>query len=339
MSAGRNGRILLRSRPDPVPALYNFAYEEGEILAPGNGQFLVKVLYISVEPAMRGWISEARNYSDPVPIGAVMRSGAIGVITESHHRDYAVGEYLFGWFGWQEWAVSDGRDVMRRIDPALASLPAQLGIFGFNGLTAWYGMLKIGQPKAGETVVVSTAAGAVGSVAGQIARIKGCRVIGLTGGDEKVAICRDEFGYDDAINYRTCGPLEPALRHACPQGIDIYFDNVGGGTLDTVLALLNVGGRVAICGTISNSISEAPPMGPRLERAILVARARLEGFLVLDHLDKFSEAMRDIARWVGEDKLRHREDVIDGIRQAPEGLMRVLSGRNLGKQVGRVAEA
>jgi NADPH-dependent curcumin reductase CurA len=335
MEGGTNHQVVLKSRPATLPTLENFAAQTTPIPKPGPGQFLIRNIYLGIDPAMRGWISASRSYTQPVELGAVMRSRAVGRVVESNHSDYKVGDYLYGLFGWQEWAVSDGSNVWRRVDPRAASLTTYLGVLGMTGFTAWYGMLKIGEPKPGETVVVSTAAGSVGSVAGQIAKLKGCRTVGITGSDEKARLCREEFGYDEVINYKTCGDMAAALKAACPKGIDIYFDNVGGTTLDSVLGQINTHARVAICGTISVPTG-TNPTGPRIERAILINRARVQGFIILDHFNLFEEAVRDLTAWRRDGKLRHREDFVDGVDKAPAALLRVLSGENLGRQLVRV---
>lgn len=325
-------QIILRARPAGRPRVEDFAVVEGPVGVPGSGEVLVRNVWLSIDPAMRGWISEARNYAEPVPLGAVMRGFTVGEIVDSYHPDYRVGEIVAGALGWQEWAVSDGHGL-RRVDPALAPISTALGVLGHTGMTAYVGLLEVGRPRAGETVVVSTAAGAVGSVAGQLAKILGCRAVGLAGSDAKVALCREEFGYDACINYRTAPDLAAALRAACPDGVDVYFDNVGGAILDTVLDLLNVGARVVVCGTIG---ADGLAQGPRLERKLLIARARMEGFLILDHFDRFPEGIRRLAAWLREGRLRYREDVVEGLERAPAALLRVLAGENLGKQLVRV---
>ncbi len=335
MAEALNRQVLLKSNPATLPTLDNFELCSAPIPVPGPGQFLSQNLFLGIDPAMRGWINAARNYAEPVKVGSVMRSRAISRVTQSNHPDYKPGDHLYGLFGWQEWAVSDGSNVWRRVDPEAAPLSAYLGVLGMTGFTAWYGMLKIGEPKPGETVVVSTAAGSVGSAAGQIAKLKGCRTVGLTGSDEKAQLCREVFGYDTVINYKTCGDIAAALKAACPNGIDVYFDNVGGATLDAVLPQLNTHGRVAICGTISMPTGTAPT-GPRVERSVLVARARVQGFIILDHFDLFETAVADLLAWRREGKLRDREDIMDGLENAPAALLRVLSGANLGRQIVRI---
>lgn len=328
-----NRQVLLKSRPAGRAQASNFELVEASVPAPGRGQVLIRNIWLSLDPAMRGWITEAKNYSEPVPLGSVMRGFTVGEIVESQHPDYTAGEIILGVHGWQQYAVSDGKNIVRKIDPTLAPISTALGVLGHTGMTAYIGMLDIGQPKPGETVVVSTAAGAVGSVAGQIAKIKGCRVVGTAGSDTKVDLCLKEFGFDACINYKTTPDITDALRQACPNGIDVYFDNVGGETLDAVLQQINIGARIAVCGTIANDTS---PVGPRVSRPLIIARARMQGFLVLDHFDRFDTGIRELGGWLREGRLRYREDVVDGLENAAATLVRLLSGENLGKQLIRV---
>ena len=334
MTAGTSRRIVLRARPRPAVTADLFALEEAPMPAPGPGQCLIKVLFLSLDPAMRGWINDAPNYSDPVPLDGVMTGFTVGRVTASNHPDYAVGDYVSGRQGWREWAVSDGGDIDRKVDPEQAPISTALHVLGMTGMTACLGLTEVGRPKAGETVVVSTAAGAVGSAVGQIAKLAGCRAVGLTGSDEKVAHCRSLFGYDAAINYKTGTDLAADLEAACPDGIDVYFDNTGGAISDAVLELINVGARIVICGTIGI----ADPEGPRPNRHLLVKRARMEGFLVLDHFHRLPDAVARMAAWLRDGKLAYREDVTDGLEHAPAALVRLLAGENTGKMLIRVAE-
>lgn len=336
MSNDKNRQVILVSRPEQRPQVDNFRLAESPVPEPGPNEVLVRVIYLSIDPAMRGWMAEAANYSDPVPLGTVMRSAGVGRVEASNAPDYARGDYVYGWFGWQDWAAVPASAIVRKVDATIAPLSTALGVLGLNGVTAWYGLLRIAQPKQGEAVLVSTAAGAVGSAVGQIARIQGCRTSGLAGSDEKVRMCQEEFGYDAALNYREETDMGAAIDRLCPRGIDIYFDNVGGATLDAVLPRLRVGGRVVICGTIANDAA-TPPLGPRVERPLLVARARMQGFVIMDHFDVFPEAVAELAHWLHQGRLRYREDVVDGLARAPEALLRVLQGRNKGKQIVRVA--
>ncbi len=335
MTQNLNRRIILESRPQGIPAPEHFGLIEESVPAPGPGQLLVRNRYLSVDPAQRGWVNAVANYSQPVGLGDVMRAFAVGEVVNSNHPDYAVGEIVTGLLGWQDYALSDGVGL-RRVDPALGPISTAVGILGINGLSAYFGLLDAGQPKAGETVVVSTAAGAVGSCVGQIAGIRGCRAVGLTGNDDKVARCRDEFGFDAAINYRTTDDLDGALAAACPDGIDVYFDNTGGPILDAVLRRINVGARIVICGTAATANWDPPPTGPRVERHLLVKRARIQGFLIFDYLDRFDEGQAALSKWIREGRINYREDITDGIENAPSVLAGLYQGRNTGKALIRL---
>jgi NADPH-dependent curcumin reductase len=330
-----NRRIVLASRPDGAPRLDNFRLEEVPLPVPGPGQVLVRTRFLGVEPAMRGWIAAARSYSEPVPIGGVMRAFGVGEVAASNDPGYQPGETVTGLFGWQEWAAVDPPAILRKVVDVDLPMSTALGIMGVNGMTAYVGLLDIGQPRPGETVVVSTAAGAVGSAVGQIAKIKGCRTVAIAGGPAKCHLCLSEFGYDAAIDYKATPDIAKALSETCPKGIDVYFDNVGGPILDAVLEQLAVGARIAICGTIAATIGESQ-LAPRPNRQLLVARAKMEGFLVLDHFGRFPTGLAEIGQWLREGRIKYREDILDGIERAPQGLMRVLAGQNMGKQLIRV---
>lgn len=331
-----NHKIILSYRPVGVPDAEHFEVVSENRPEPGEGGFLVRNRFLSVDPAMRGWVNDAPNYSDPVGIGEVMRSLTVAEVIASRHEDYAVGEHVVGLFGWQEFAVGNGNEVWFRVSPDDAPLSASLGILGLNGVTAYFCLLELGRPNEGETVVVSTAAGSVGSAAGQIAKIKGCHAVGITGSDEKVRDCVDRFGYDAAINYKTTGDLSAALAEACPDGVDIYFDNTAGAISDAVYQHLNVGARCAICGTASVASWDPWPGGPRIERHLLVKRASAQGFLVFDYLHRIDEARRQLAEWLRQGKLSYREDVLEGLEQAPGAIARLYAGENRGKLVIRL---
>ena len=335
MVPDRNRQVVLRARPLGIPQAEHFEIRDAPTAAPRNGEFLIRNLYLSVDPAMRGWVNAAANYSDPVGIGEVMRSIAVGEVVASRHPDYAPGEVVCGMFGWQEVAISDGRNVWFKHDPAAAPATTALGILGLNGITAYFGLLEVGRPKPGETVVVSTAAGAVGSAVGQIARIQGCRSVGITGSDEKVALCRDVFGYDEAINYRSAD-LDAALDAACPQGIDVYYDNTAGSISDAVYRRLNVGARCVVCGTAAVASWQPWPEGPRIERHLLVKRASIQGFVIFDFAERYGEARTQLAAWLREGKLVYREEMLEGIEQAPGAIARLYAGTNLGKLMIRL---
>jgi hypothetical protein len=284
---------------------------------------------------MRGWVADQGNYAAPVGIGEVMRSLAAGEVAESRHPSFKVGDRLVGWFGWQDYAAVGPDAVIRTVGEADLPLSLSLGILGINGVTAYVGLLDIGAPKAGETVLVSTAAGSVGSAVGQIARLQGCRTVGVAGGTAKTALCRQVFGYDAAIDYKA-GDLDQALAEACPDGIDVYFDNTGGTISDTVYRRMNAGGRVVVCGTASVSSWEPWPSGPRMERHILTKRLRVQGFVVFDHLDRWEEAIGRLADWVRTGDLAYREDVLDGLDSCPDAIAGLYRGDNLGKRLVRL---
>jgi NADPH-dependent curcumin reductase len=331
-----NRQVLLKVRPTGIPQAEHFELVERPLPAPADGQVLVRNIYLSVDPAMRGWVSAVANYSEPVPLGGVMRSIAAGRIMESRHPDWQAGDLVVGMFGWQDFVSVDATAIQTKVTDSTVPLSAWLGVLGINGLTAYFGLLDAGQPKAGETVVVSTAAGSVGSCVGQIARIKGCRAVGIAGGAVKTTLCRDAFGYDAAIDYKQ-GDLDAALKAACPKGIDIYFDNTAGEISDAVLKQLNVGARVVICGTASVASWDPIPLGPRVERHLLVKRARMQGILIFDYAARYEEGRADLARWLREGTLRYREDILDGIEQAPGAIAGLYRGDNLGKRLIRIA--
>lgn len=336
MMAKLNRQVLLKSRPDGIPQAEHFELTATPMPEPGAGQFLVKNLYLSVDPAMRGWVGAVANYSKPVGIGEVMRSRTVGEIVASRHPDYRVGERVVGWLGWQEYALSDGKGIIRRVAETDIPVSAALGVLGMNGVTAYFGLLDVGQPKPGETVLVSTAAGAVGSAVGQIAKIRGCRAVGIAGGTEKVRLCREEFGYDAAIDYKAAADLDAALAAACPDGIDVYFDNTSGRISDAVLRRINKRARIIICGTASIASWDPWPIGPRVERHLLVKSARMEGFLVFDYEHRTGEAVPQLADWVRQGKLRYREDILDGLERAPDAVAGLYRGENLGKRLIRL---
>jgi len=289
MGQDTNRQVRLISRPADIPEAENFEIVNAPVPEPGENEVLVRNIYLSVEPAMRGWVSQVANYSDPVPPGTVMRAFAVGRVAASRHSDFQPGEFVTGMFGWQDYASVEAKVIQRKVSETDLPISTSLGVLGLNGITAYFGLQEIGHPKTGETVVVSTAAGAVGSCVGQIAKIKGCRTVGITGGPEKVQICRDEFGFDTAIDYKA-GGLDLALATSCPEGVDVYYDNTAGSISDEVLKHLNVGARIVICGTASIANWEPIPMGPRVERHLLVKRARMQGFLVLDYTERYAEA-------------------------------------------------
>jgi NADPH-dependent curcumin reductase CurA len=337
MAGDINRQWLLANRPAGEPGESDFEMVESPVPEPGDGEFVGRALYLSVDPYMRGRMRDVKSYAPPAALGAVMVGGTVSQVIASKNPAFAEGEIVQGNFGWQEYAVSNGSDV-RTVDAALAPVSTALGVLGMPGMTAYFGLLEVGQPVAGETVVISAAAGAVGSVVGQIARIKGCRAVGIAGGAEKCAYLTDELGFDAAVNYKAVPDLSTALAEACPDGIDVYFDNVGGATLDTVLSLINLHARIAICGMISEYNLTAPELAPRPTRALLVNRARMQGLLVHDWADSRAEGIAQMAAWISEGKLRYREDVIEGIENMPKAFLRLLRGENFGKQLVKAGD-
>ena len=331
-----NRQVLLAARPAGIPNAEHFEIVEDAIPVPGDGQILVRNILLSVEPAMRGWVSAVANYSEPVAIGAVMRSLAAGRVVASRHPDFRPGEFVTGWFGWQDYAAVPASAVERRVTETDLPLSAALGVLGLNGITAYFGLLDVGQLEQGETVVVSTAAGAVGSCVGQIAKIKGCPTVGITGGPQKVRLCKEEFGYDGAIDYKNAD-LDAALAAACPDGVDVYYDNTAGPISDTVYRHLRVGARVVVCGTASIASWDPLPQGPRVERHLLVKRARMQGFVIFDYAARFAEARAALAQWVRSGAIRYREDILEGIDKAPGAIAGLYRGENLGKRLIRIA--
>jgi NADPH-dependent curcumin reductase CurA len=333
-----NPQWRLAARPVGLPTRSDWEYVEEPAAEPLNGEVLVEVEYLSLDPAMRGWMNAGRSYVPPVGIGEVMRAGGLGRVVESRHPDYGVGERVSGVFGVQRYALSDGNGL-NRVDTTLAPAPVWLGTLGMTGLTAYFGLLDIGRPEPGQTVVVSGAAGAVGSVAGQIARIKGCRVVGIAGGPAKCEWLTEELGFEAAIDYKR-GDLHAQLREQAPDGVDVYFDNVGGEILDEVLRRLARGARVVICGAISQYNAEQPPKGPANYMQLLVERASMAGFLVFDYAKRYREGVAQLAQWLGSGQLRSREDVVSGgLERFPEVFLMLFRGENTGKLILQLGEA
>jgi NADPH-dependent curcumin reductase CurA len=302
---------------------------------PGDGEVLVKVNMLSLDPAMRGWMNDVPSYIPPVGIGEVMRAIGVGEVVASRHDKLSEGDHVTGLFGIQEYATLSG-DALTPVDAGVAPLATYLNVLGIPGMTAYFGLLEIGDPQPGETVVVSGAAGAVGATVGQIAKIKGCRAVGVAGGPEKCRMIVEEFGFDDAIDYKS-EELLPALREKCPDRVNVYFDNVGGEVLDAVLARLAREARVVICGAVSQ-YNESSMRGPSNYMALLVRRARMEGFVVFDYAARYAEAAREMAGWMAEGKLVGREDVVPGIETFPETLNKLFRGENTGKLILQVAD-
>lgn len=333
-----NRQITLAARPVGFPKHSDFKLVETPIPEPKDGEFLVKSLYLSVDPYMRGRMNDAKSYAAPVGLGEVMVGGVVAKVIESRHPDFEVGDIVEYRFGWQEYATSDGREV-RKVDPTLAPISTALGVLGMPGMTAYFGLLDICEPKAGETLLVSGAAGAVGSLVGQIGKIKGCRVVGIAGADDKVDLLVNELGFDAAFNYKTTENYAAKIRELCPRGVDCYFDNVGGAITDAAFMNLNDFARVSICGQISQYNLEQPEMGPRLLLTMLLIRqARAEGFIVSRFADRWGEGMRQMAAWLKEGKLKYEETVAEGLENAPQAFFDMLRGKNRGKQLVKIAD-
>ena len=330
-----NTQVLLTSRPKGIPQAEHFQIVETAVPVLESGQFLVRNEFLSVEPAMRGWVNAAANYSDPVPLGSVMRSFAAGVVVASRHRGYAEGDRVMGMLGWQTYAVSDGSTIRRKVLEHDLPLSLSLGVLGINGVTAYFALTEVGEPRPGDTVVVSTGAGSVGSAAGQIAKLTGCRTVAITGGPVKMQMCLDEFGYDAAVDYKAAGFAE-ALAQACPDGVDVYYDNTSGSISDAVMRLINKRARIVICGTASISNWEPWPSGPKVERHLLNKAARMQGFLVWDYEHRYEEAISKLAPWVRSGSLRYREEILDGMAAAPDAIAGLYRGENFGKRVIRL---
>ena len=327
----RNRRVILARRPEGVPQPEDFALDEVAVAEPGPGEFLVRNIYLSVDPAQRGWASAEANYSAPVPVGGPMRALAVGIVVRSTLAEVAEGTFLYGWFGWQDYAVVGPAAIVQRADAAIP-LSAHAGLLGINGLTAYLALTELGRPVAGDTVLVSTAGGAVGAFVGQIARNLGARAIGLTGDDEKVAACTGRYGYEVAYNYRSAD-WAAALAGAAPDGLHVYFDNVGGTILDAALRRMAVGGRVVQCGTASIPSWNPLPTGPRNEREILTRRLVWSGFVVFDHVARFRAANEALVGWYQDGRLVYDEDIADGIEHAPGAIKALYAGENRGKKL------
>lgn len=329
-----NKQMILSKRPVGLPDKDTWTLEEHEIPVAGEGQFVVKTAFISLDPAMRGWMNDAKSYIPPVQIGEVMRSGSVGEIVDSKHPDFAVGDFVTGWGGVQEYALSDGTGWVK-VDPKIAPLPLYIGTLGMPGMTAYFGLMRIGEPKEGETVVVSGAAGAVGSIVGQIAKIKGCRVVGIAGGADKCKYLIDELGFDGAIDYKN-QDIREGLKKECPKGVDVYFDNVGGDILNTVLTRLNMKARIVICGAISQYNNTTEVKGPSNYLSLLVSRAKMEGMVVMDYAKDYRMAAMEMGGWLAEGKLKSKEHIEEGIENFHETFLKLFSGDKKGKLILKV---
>jgi NADPH:quinone reductase len=332
-----NRQILLAAHPAGPPRESDFRMVESPVPQPGDGEVLVRSLYLSVDPYMRGRMSGITTYAAGLQIGELMLGGAVGRVMESRDPRYRAGDVVEGMLGWQDYAVLPAQGL-RRIDASAAPISTALYVLGMPGLTAYFGLLEIGRPRAGETVVVSGAGGAVGSLVGQIARIQGCRVVGIAGSDEKVRYVTEDLGFDAAFNYRTTPDYEARLKELCPAGIDVYFDNVGGPVTDAVMGLINPRARVAVCGQISQYNLEQPEPGPRWFGQVLVKQAKVEGFLVFQFADRYREGLVQMAAWLREGRIRYREQVAEGLENAPKAFIGMLRGENIGKQLVKIAD-
>jgi hypothetical protein len=328
-------RVLLASRPHGLVDGSNLRIDEAPVPEPADGQALIRVRYLSIDPTIRTWMDDAPGYLPPIGIGDVVRSGGVGEVVASRSDRYQPGELVFGVLGWQEYALVDERETAATVLPAGVDPTVAMGVLGITGMTAYFGLLDVGRLQAGDTVVVSGAAGATGSVAGQLARIEGAgTVVGIAGSAEKCAWLTDELGFDHAIDYRE-EDVARRLRDTCPDGIDLYFDNVGGGILDACLARLAMRARVVLCGAISQ-YNEDRPVGPSNYLNLIIKRARMEGFLIFDYLDRFPEAQLRMAGWVMEGRIHHREHLVDGLEHAGDALNLLFSGGNTGKVIVRL---
>jgi NADPH:quinone reductase len=333
----KNRQFTLASRPDGLPKESDFRLAETPVPLLENGQILLRTLFLSVDPYMRSRISGIRTYADPVDIGQLMVGGTVGQVVQSRNPEFQVGDIFEGYWGWQEYAISNG-ERLRKLDPDLAPVSTALGVLGMPGMTAYFGLLDICKPRPGETVLVSGAAGAVGSLVGQIARIVGCRAVGIAGSDAKVRWLVDELGFDAAFNYKTADNYVTALKQLCPSGVDCYFDNVGGAITDAVFPVLNPKGRISVCGQISQYNLPKPEPGVRILIYLLTKQARAEGFLVYQFADRYPEGIAQMAQWIREGKLKYREEVVEGFEKAPKAFIGLFSGENTGKMLVKLAD-
>ncbi len=335
-----NKQMKLAKRPVGMPDESTWVLEQNEIPTTeslAEGDILVKQHYISLDPAMRGWMNDSRSYIPPVQIGEVMRAGSAGEVVASKNERFAVGDFVSGWGGVQQYAVTDGRGWYK-VDPSLAPLPTYIGTLGMPGMTAYFGILEVGKIQEGDTVLVSGAAGAVGSIVGQISKIKGCRVVGIAGGPVKCQYLIDELGFDAAIDYKSDEPVAKAIRRTCPDGVDVYFDNVGGDILDAALTRINRGARIVICGAISQYNNTTAIKGPSNYLSLLVNRATMTGMVVIDYASQYQEAGMQMGMWMAQGKLKSREDVYEGIDNFYDTFKRLFTGEKMGKLVLKVID-
>ncbi|RZS90470.1 NADP-dependent oxidoreductase [Aquimarina brevivitae] len=332
-----NKQIILKKRPKGLPDKDTWELQSNPIPEPGEGEVLVQHHYISLDPAMRGWINEGKSYIEPVAVGDVMRSGSIGkVIQSNNHPKFKEGDFITGWGGVQQYTVTNGEN-WHKVDPNLAPLPMYIGTLGMPGMTAYFGILEVGKIKEGDVVLVSGAAGAVGSIVGQIAKIKGCKVIGIAGGEKKCKYVKEELGFDGVIDYKS-EELHAAIKRECPKGIDVYYDNVGGDILDAALARLRMHARVVICGAISQYNNKENVKGPSNYLSLLVNRATMQGMVVMDYAKDYGKAAKEMGGWLAQGKLKSKEDIYEGIENFHDTFLRLFSGDKMGKLVLKVIE-
>ncbi len=330
-----NKMILLKNRPQGWPDQDTFEMKEAPASKPEEGQVLVRSIYLSVDPYMRGRMNDTKSYVPPYQLGEVISGGVVGEVIESRSELFSAGDKVLGMLGWQLYNIADAKSL-RKIDGKSAPLSAYLSVIGLTGLTAYFGLMDIGRPKAGETVVVSGAAGAVGMVVGQIAKIHGARVVGIAGSDEKTKFLVDELGFDAAVNYKT-SDLKQALEQACPQGVDVYFDNVGGDVSDAVMSLLNDHARIPLCGAISAyNKEEGSDVGPRILTKLIKTRSMIKGFVLGDYADRLPEGMEHLTKWLSEGKLKYEETIMEGFEKVPEAFVQLFKGTNIGKMLVKV---
>lgn len=329
-----NSVIILSSRPIGLPTIHNFKFITEEIPIPMEGMVLLKTLYVSVDPYLRGRMNDSKSYVPPFELNKPIQSGIIAEVVESNHTAHKKGDFVSGNLEWKEYQISDGQGLTKIEDPS--HLSAYLGILGMTGLTAYFGLIEIGNPKPEETIVVSGAAGAVGSVVGQIGKLLGCRVVGITGTDEKATALKSKFRFDEAINYKTAVDLRDAIKYACPNGVDIYFDNVGGDISDAVLANINKHSRIIVCGAISLYNETKQPIGPRIQSSLLVNSASMRGFIVSDFAEEFPEGVTQLSNWLKDGKLINSETIIEGFQNIPTAFLNLFEGENDGKMIVKV---
>ena len=330
-----NNIIHLKHRPEGAPQLSDFEFLEEENPTAGDGEILLKTKYVSVDPYLRGRMRDQKSYIEPFALNKPIESGIIAEVVTSNHKDFKKGDFVNGMLLWKEFQTSHGKGL-NKVDPNNAALSAYLGVLGLTGLTAYLSLKHIGRLKEGETLLVSGASGAVGSTVGQIGKIKGCRVVGIAGTDEKLKLMSEKFGFDKGINYKTTDNMKKAIAKACPNGIDVYFDNVGGEILDAAMEHINKNGRVINCGAISMYNATEVPTGPRYEGIMIRKTVLMQGFLVRDHVNEFGSAAQELAKWLHEGKLTHEETIVEGFKNIPQAFIDLFAGKNKGKMVVKV---